>query len=130
MPIAIEAVRRFAIEHEIAVRRERLKPLVDGFETWLRGERRKLSSKGPLAEAIDCTFDHWKAFARFLDAVSISVYATIARWQPESEPQNVQLRQPTAMPQLGRFFERQCAVRRFFWRPDPIPTLSTQGFTR
>ena len=80
MPIAIEAVRRidelFAIEREIngqppdrrlAVRRERSKPLVDSFETWLRGERKKLSSKGPLAKAIDYTFNHWKAFTRFLD---------------------------------------------------------------
>ena len=80
MPIAIEAVRRidelFAIEREIngqppdrrlAVRRLRSKPLVDSFETWLRGERKKLSSKGPLAKAIDYTFNHWKAFTRFLD---------------------------------------------------------------
>jgi transposase len=80
MPIAIEAVRRidelFAIEREIngqppdrrlAMRRERSKPLVDSFETWLRGERKKLSSKGPLAKAIDYTFNHWKAFTRFLD---------------------------------------------------------------
>ena len=80
MPIAIEAVMRidklFAIEREInghapalrlAVRRERSKPLIESFETWLRGERRKLSSKGPLAKAIDYTFNHWKAFTRFLD---------------------------------------------------------------
>jgi transposase len=80
MPIAIEAVVRidelFAIEREIngkraalrlAVRRERSKPLVDSFEAWLRAERRKLSSKGPLAKAIDYTFNHWKAFTRFLD---------------------------------------------------------------
>ena len=80
MPIAIEAVVRidalFAIEREIngqspaqrlAVRRLRSKPLVDNFEQWLRGERKKLSPKGPLAKAIDYTFNHWKAFTRFLD---------------------------------------------------------------
>ncbi len=80
MPIAIEAVTRidklFAIEREInglpptrrlAVRREHSKPLVESFETWLRAERRKLSPKGPLAKAIDYTFNHWKAFTRFLD---------------------------------------------------------------
>jgi transposase len=80
MPIAIEAIVRidelFAIEREInghapalrlAVRRERSKPLIDSFEAWLRGERRKLSSKGPLAKAIDYTFNHWKAFTRFLE---------------------------------------------------------------
>ena len=80
MPIAIEAVTRidklFAIEREIngqppalrlAVRREYSKPLIESFETWLRAERRKLSPKGPLAKAIDYTFNHWKAFTRFLD---------------------------------------------------------------
>ena len=80
MPIAIEAVVRidalFAIEREIngqspsqrlAVRRSRSKPLVESFESWLRAERKKLSSKGPLAKAIDYTFNHWKAFTRFLD---------------------------------------------------------------
>ena len=80
MPIAIEAVTRidalFAIEREInglspaqrlAVRRERSRPLLEAFEDWLRGERKKLSSKGPLAQAIDYTFNHWQAFTRFLD---------------------------------------------------------------
>jgi transposase len=80
MPIAIEAVVRidalFAIERDIngqpppqrlAVRRERSKPCVDSFETWLRAERQNLSFKGPLAKAIDYTFNHWKAFTRFLD---------------------------------------------------------------
>ena len=80
MPIAIEAVVRidalFAIEREIngqsaaqrlAARRTRSKPLIDAFETWLRGERKKLSAKGPLAKAIDYQFNHWKAFTRFLD---------------------------------------------------------------
>jgi len=80
MPVAIEAVLRidelFAIEREIngqppavrlAVRRERSKPLIENFEAWLRAARKKLSSKGPLAKAIDYTFNHWKAFTRFLD---------------------------------------------------------------
>ena len=80
IPIAIEAVIRidalFEIEREIngrspsqrlAVRRERSKPLVESFEKWLRGERKKLSSKGPLAKAIDYQFNHWDAFKRFLD---------------------------------------------------------------
>jgi transposase len=79
-PIAIEAVCRidelFAIEREIngeppdqrlAVRRERSRPLVDALEEWLRGERRKLSSKAPLAKAMDYTLKRWGAFTRFLD---------------------------------------------------------------
>ena len=41
-------------------------PLVESFEAWLRAERRKLSSKGPLAKAVDYQFNHWAAFTRFL----------------------------------------------------------------
>lgn len=79
-PIAIEAVRRidalFAIEREIngkppderlAVRRERSKPLVDDLEQWLREARKRLSSKNPLAKAMDYTLKRWDAFTRFLD---------------------------------------------------------------
>ena len=80
MPIAIEAVRRidelFAIERDInglasdqrrAVRQERSKPLVDDLQRWLRGERRKLSSKNPLAKAMDYSLKRWSTFTRFLD---------------------------------------------------------------
>jgi transposase len=79
-PIAIEAVRRIdellAIEREInglapeqrlAVRQERARPLVDEFEKWLRTERKKLSTKSPLAKAMDYSMKRWCAFARFLD---------------------------------------------------------------
>jgi transposase len=79
-PVAIEAVRRidelFAIEREIngrppderlAVRQERSKLLVDALETWLKGERKKLSSKAPVAKAIDYSLKRWPAFTRFLD---------------------------------------------------------------
>ncbi|KAB2938020.1 MAG: IS66 family transposase [Hyphomicrobium sp.] len=79
-PIAMEAVRRidalFAIEREIngqppgdrlAVRGERSKPLVDDLERWLREERKKLSSKNPLAKAMDYSLKRWPAFTRFLD---------------------------------------------------------------
>jgi transposase len=79
-PIAIEAVRRidalFAIEREIngqsisrrlAVRRERSKPLLETLEKWLREERKKLSSKSPLAKAMNYGLKRWATFARFLD---------------------------------------------------------------
>lgn len=79
-PVAIEAVRRidelFAIERDIigkppderrAVRQERSKPLVHTLETWLRAERKKLSSKAPVAKAIDYSLKRWEAFTRFLD---------------------------------------------------------------
>jgi transposase len=79
-PIASEAVRRtdalFAIEREInglapeqrlAIRGERSKPLVDDLERWMRQERRKLSSKTALAEAMDYSLKRWVALTRFLD---------------------------------------------------------------
>ena len=79
-PIAIEAVWRidelFAIEREIngrsasyrhEVRQERSRPLVEALEEWLRTERRKLSSKSPIAKAIDYSLKRWRAFTRFLD---------------------------------------------------------------
>ena len=66
----------FAIEREIkgrpaaerlAVRRQHSKPLTDALEEWLRGERKKLSSKSPVAKAIDYSLKRWRAFTRFLD---------------------------------------------------------------
>ena len=80
-PIAIEAVRRidelFAIEREInglvpdvrlSVRRERSGPLVVDLETWLRAERAKISSKNPVAKAINYSLKRWTAMTRFLGA--------------------------------------------------------------
>ncbi|HXF52863.1 MAG TPA: IS66 family transposase [Hyphomicrobiaceae bacterium] len=79
-PLAIEAVRRidelFAIEREInalsadqrlAVRRQRSRPLADALETWMRQERRKLSSGNPLAKAMNYSLERWAALTRFLD---------------------------------------------------------------
>src|SRR5258706_13241168 len=79
-PVAIEAVRRmdelFAIERDIngqsadhrhEVRQQRSKPVVEALEEWLRTERRKLSSKSPVAKAIDYSLKRWRAFTRFLD---------------------------------------------------------------
>ena len=78
-PIAIEAVRRidelFAIEREInglpakarlALRQERSRPLVTELEAWLRAERAKLSSKNPVAKAINYSLKRWAAMTRFL----------------------------------------------------------------
>ena len=79
-PLAIEAVRRidelFAIERENngkppderrAVRQQRSKPLAEALEAWLRRERRALSSKNPMAKAMDYSLKRWPAFTRFLD---------------------------------------------------------------
>ena len=79
-PLAIEAVRHidaiFAIEREIngataeqrlAVRKERVNPLVSELEAWMRAERARLSRHTDLAKAIDYMLKRWPAFTRFLD---------------------------------------------------------------
>jgi transposase len=79
-PLAVEAVRRidtiFAIEREIsgataeqrlALRQERVKPLVGELEGWMRAERARLSRHADLAKAIDYMLKRWPAFTRFLD---------------------------------------------------------------
>jgi len=79
-PIAVEAVKRidelFAIEREIngvsperrcAVRNERSRPVLAEFETWMRQQRTKLSSKSETARAIDYSLKRWAALTRFLD---------------------------------------------------------------
>ncbi|MBC5799220.1 MAG: IS66 family transposase [Candidatus Eremiobacteraeota bacterium] len=79
-PIAIEAVAKidvlFAIEREIngksaaerlAVRRERLRPLVDDLQVWLIAQRAKLSPRSELAKAITYSLKRWDALTRFLD---------------------------------------------------------------
>jgi transposase len=79
-PLAVEAVRRidaiFAIEREIngataeqrlAIRQERVKPLVGEFEGWMLAERARLSRHADLAKAIDYMLKRWPAFTRFLD---------------------------------------------------------------
>jgi transposase len=79
-PVAIEAVRRidvvFAIEREIngvpaaqrlAVRRDRITPLVSELEQWMRTERGRLSRHNEIARAMDYMLKRWPAFTRFLD---------------------------------------------------------------
>jgi len=79
-PLALEAVKRidaiFDIEREInglsadkrlAVRRERVAPLVKDLEAWMRAERARLSRHSEVAKAMDYMLKRWDAFARFLD---------------------------------------------------------------
>ena len=78
-PLAIEAVRRidaiFAVERDInglpatqrhALRQVRAAPLVTALETWMRGERGKLSRHADVAKAMDYMLKRWDVFARFL----------------------------------------------------------------
>jgi transposase len=79
-PLAIDAVRRidaiFAIERAIngvaadqrlAIRQDRVAPLVGELESWMRAERARLSRHAETAKAIDYMLKRWPSFARLLD---------------------------------------------------------------
>jgi transposase len=79
-PLAFEAVKRidaiFDIEREIngrsiderlAVRRERVAPLVSELESWLREQRTKLSRHSDVGKAMNYMLKRWNTFTRFLD---------------------------------------------------------------
>jgi transposase len=79
-PLAVEAVRHidaiFAIERDIngaepaqrlAVRQQRIKPILGDLEQWMRAERARLSRHAEIAKAIDYMLKRWPSFTRFLD---------------------------------------------------------------
>ena len=79
-PLAVEAVKRidaiFDIEREIngrsideriAMRRERVAPLVFDLEAWMRAHRAKLSRHNDVGRAMDYMLKRWATFTRFLD---------------------------------------------------------------
>ena len=78
-PVALEAVKRidtvFAIEREIngqpaearlAVRQQRVLPLLNELEAWMRLERARLSRHADVAKAFDYILTRWPAFTVFL----------------------------------------------------------------
>jgi transposase len=79
-PLAVEAVKRIdgifdiersingcSIDERLAVRRERVAPLVSELESWMRTERARLSRHSDVAKAMDYMLTRWGAFTRFLD---------------------------------------------------------------
>jgi transposase len=79
-PLAVEAVKRidtiFDIEREIngrsiaqrlAVRHERIAPLVAELESWMKKERAKLSRHNAVAKAMYYMLTRWETFTRFLE---------------------------------------------------------------
>jgi hypothetical protein len=54
-------------EQRLAVRKERVKPLIGELEKWMRAERARLSRHADLAKAIDYMLKRWPAFTRFLE---------------------------------------------------------------
>jgi hypothetical protein len=78
-PLAVEAVKRIdaifdiereingrSIEERLAVRRERVAPLVADLETWMRAQRGKLSRHSDVGKAMDYMLKRWETFTRFL----------------------------------------------------------------
>ena len=74
-PIAIEAIKRIdalreinglSPEQRLTVRAESGRPLLVDLETWLRAQRRRLSSKSDTAKAIDYCLKRWPALTRLL----------------------------------------------------------------
>jgi transposase len=79
-PLALEAVQRidaiFDIERcitgmppqqRLAVRQDRVAPLVVSLESWMRAARGKMSRHADVAKAIDYMLKRWESFSRFLD---------------------------------------------------------------
>jgi transposase len=79
-PLAVEALKRIdaifdqerringaAAADRLAFRQATIAPLVADLETWMRGERAKLSRHAEVAKAIDYLLRRWPAFTRFLD---------------------------------------------------------------
>lgn len=54
-------------EQRLAVRQDRIRPLVGEFERWMLTERARLSRHADIAKAMDYMLKRWPAFTRFLD---------------------------------------------------------------
>jgi transposase len=78
-PLAVEAVKRIdaifdiereingrSIEERLAVRRDRVAPLVTDLETWMQAQRGKLSRHSDISKAMDYMLKRWDTFTRFL----------------------------------------------------------------
>src|SRR2546429_9779951 len=61
------AIRAFAADERLRVRREQAAPLVPPLEAWLREEGPRLSRSASVAEPIDYMLKRWDRFARFID---------------------------------------------------------------
>jgi transposase len=79
-PLALEAVKRIdavfdaerainglTADERLAVRRDKIRPLVDDLRTWMTAERARLSRHAPVARAMDYMLARWEGFAGFLD---------------------------------------------------------------
>ena len=61
------AINGLSVDERRRVRNEQSRPLLAELQTWLRGQRARLSSKSETAKAIDYALKRWTALTRFLD---------------------------------------------------------------
>ena len=61
------AVNGLPADQRLAKRRENIVSLVTSLESWMRGERGKLSRHANVAKAMDYMLRRWSCFTRFLD---------------------------------------------------------------
>ncbi len=79
-PLAFEAVKRIdvifdieraingrSIDERLAVRRERVAPLIADLEAWMRAERARLSRHNDVAKAMNYMLTRWHTFTRLLE---------------------------------------------------------------
>ncbi len=61
------AINGRSAEERLAVRQDKIRPLVDELETWMHATRAELSRHDPVAKAIAYMLKEWPDFTRFLD---------------------------------------------------------------
>jgi hypothetical protein len=61
------SINGLSAAHRLAVRQERIAPLVGALESWMREARRKMSRHADVAKAMDYMLKRWDAFSRFLN---------------------------------------------------------------
>jgi transposase len=64
---AERAINGLPAERRLAVRQEHIVPLVADLESWMRGERGKLSRHAAVAKAMDYMLRRWPTFTRFVE---------------------------------------------------------------
>jgi transposase len=60
------SINGLSAAQRLAVRQERVAPLVDALEAWMREARRKMSRHADVAKAMDYMLKRWDAFSNFL----------------------------------------------------------------
>lgn len=56
-----------------AVREQQARPVLDEFETWLKGAHPEVLPKSPMGEAIGYALNHWVALKRYLEAGFLAI---------------------------------------------------------